>query len=65
MNIFEFKIAHVEEAELPTVMEATQPTGEYKTIYVMAETEEDACNRADDYVSKTKYVDIEDKKIVR
>lgn len=67
MTIFEFKIARVEENELPSLMEAESPIppGEFKTLYVVAETEEKAIQKADAYVAKTKYAEIEDKKIIR
>jgi hypothetical protein len=65
MTVFEFKLAKVPEIELSSIKEASQPTGEYKTLYAVAETEEIAFQRVDYYVSKTKYADIEDKKFIR
>jgi len=67
MTVYKFEVARVEESELPGLMEATSPTppGEFKTLYAVAETEEKALEKVDTYVAKTKYSQIEDKKIIR
>jgi hypothetical protein len=65
MDVFEFKIAQVEESELPDVLKADQPTGEFKILYAICNTEEEALKKVDAYVAQTKYADIEDRKIVK
>lgn len=65
MIVYEFKVAQVEENELPVVMETETPTGAFKTLFAITETEQQAIDIVDAYVSKTKYADIEDKKVVK
>ena len=65
MTVFQFKVCKADQNELPIVMETAQPTAEFKTLYAVCETEEEAVTLVSSYVSLTKYAEIEDKKIVR
>jgi hypothetical protein len=76
MNVWEFKIAIQTEEQLakmtelsesgasPQTMLAEVENVQFKTLYAITETEEEAIKRVDAYVAATKYADIENNKIV-
>jgi hypothetical protein len=77
MNVYKFRIAYFSEDELQqlkeqpdfdpeqlvlTVLPDGQPS--FKTLFTRADTEEQAKEKVDDYVSRTPYRNIEDKKFI-
>jgi hypothetical protein len=77
MNVYKFRIAYFSEDELQALNEqpdfdpetltlTTLPDGQpsFKTLFCRAEHEEEAKGRVDEYVSRTPYRNIEDKKFI-
>ena len=77
MNVYKFRIAYSSEEELQdikkqpdfdpeqlvlTILPDGQPS--YKTLFTHADSEEQAIEKVDEYVSRTPYRNIEDKKFI-